>query len=91
MKNANTNGANTKTQEIHLYPALQIRFRTQVQNTKYTKCTKWIKIDAPPKIDGDKKDAKIPTNDKTKYTLEGKHRDLKIADKFILCWEVYGL
>ena len=85
MKNANKNGVSTKTQEIHLYPALQIRFRIQVQNIKYTKCTKCIKNEAPPKIDGDNTDIKIPANDNTKYTLEGKHKDLKVAEMFILC------
>jgi len=28
-----TNGANTNTQDIHLYPALQMRFNTHDQNT----------------------------------------------------------
>jgi hypothetical protein len=32
-KKINTNGARTKIHDIVLYPALQIRFKTHVQNT----------------------------------------------------------
>ena len=43
-----------------------------------------MKSDAPQKIDGDKKDIKTPIKDNTKYTLEGRHSDLKVAEIFIL-------
>jgi|LauGreDrversion4_2_1035121.scaffolds.fasta_scaffold79708_2 hypothetical protein len=48
-----------------------------------------MKSDAPPKIDGDKIDINIPIKDKMKYTLEGKHSDLNVAEIFI--FRIYNL
>jgi len=39
-----------------------------------------MKSDTFPKIDGAKREDKIPTIDKTKYILEGKQSDLNAAE-----------
>ena len=39
-----------------------------------------MKSDTFPNIEGAIRDDKIPTIDKTKYILEGKHSNLKVAE-----------
>ena len=39
-----------------------------------------MKSDTFPKVEGNKREDKIPTIDKTKYILEGKQSNLKVAE-----------
>ncbi len=66
-----------------------MRFNTHAQNRTYTK---WIKCTIrdtfPPNIEGEKIDTKIPTNAKTKYTLDGKQSALKVAEMFMIKYNI---
>jgi len=77
------NGKKTRIQDIVLYPALQIKSKIHVQNTTYPIWIKCTRKETPPNTAGDISDSKIPANDNTKYTLEGKQIDLNVSEKFI--------